>query len=115
MFTSSEECRTISELLAGHALNTLTSEEANMVSAHLATCAACRDEHDCLTAVSAHLALLRDALACDAARRQTTYVPGQAACRHASRQQPRRRSSAHAALDTQLTLSQWVTSLTCVR
>ncbi|MGW1894763.1 zf-HC2 domain-containing protein [Streptomyces sp. NPDC002004] len=115
MFTSPQECRTIRDLLAGHALNALAPDEASTVGSHLATCHACRDEHDCLAAVAGHLSLLRDALAFDTARRQQTGVPGRTECRHVSRVRPRRRTRARAALAGQLTLSQWVSRLAYVR
>ena len=106
MFTSPQECRTIRELLSGYALDALAPEEAARVSAHLTTCPACRDEHDCLAAVSAHLPLLRDALARDIGRRQQRYVPAPAESCHTSRQQLRRRRPARSILGTPLTLTQ---------
>jgi anti-sigma factor RsiW len=108
MFTSPQECPTIREQLAGYALNSLSPEDAARVCAHLTTCPACRDEHDCLAAVSAHLPLLRDALACEAGRRQQTHMPTPARGPHWSRQQPNRRRPARAPVATQLTLTQWV-------
>lgn len=106
MFTSPQECATIRELLAGYALNTLAPEEAAQVCAHLTICPACRDEHDCLAAVSAHLPLLRDALARDIKRRQQRYVPAPAESYHSSRQQLRRRRPTRAILGTPLTVTQ---------
>lgn len=91
MFTTPQECGTIRELLAGYALNALAADETTQVRAHLTTCPACRDEHDCLAAVSAHLPLLRDALARDTGRRQHMYVPAPAEGCHTLRPQPRRR------------------------
>ncbi|MET8328265.1 zf-HC2 domain-containing protein [Streptomyces sp. NPDC005181] len=111
MFTSPQECCTIRELLAGYALHTLAPEEAAQVCAHLTSCPACRDEHDCLAAVSAHLPLLRDALARDIGRRQQRLVPAPAEGCHTSRPQPRRRRPARAILGTPLTLTQLVSRM----
>ncbi|MFE7706705.1 zf-HC2 domain-containing protein [Streptomyces sp. NPDC057486] len=108
MFTTPQECSTIRELLAGYALNALASEETAQVRAHLTTCPACRDEHDCLAAVSAHLPLLRDALARDTGRRQHIYVPAPAEGRHTPRHQPRRRRPVRGGTARQLTLTQLV-------
>lgn len=108
MFTTPQECSTIRELLAGYALNALASEETTRVRAHLTTCPACRDEHDCLAAVSAHLPLLRDALARDPGRRQQIYVPAPAEGCHTPRHQPRRRRPARGGMARQLTLTQLV-------
>ncbi|MFB0619342.1 zf-HC2 domain-containing protein [Streptomyces sp. AGS-58] len=112
--TALQGCRTISNLLAGHALDILESHEAAAVRAHLATCSDCRDEHHCLAAVAAHLSSLRKALAYGAGRQQSSYLPGPAGpsrTRH-----PRRRSSAaRGPLATSLTLSQWVSRLARVR
>jgi len=63
MFSTPQECNTVRERLADYALNALVKEEASSVTAHLATCSACHDEHYCLAAVSAHLVPLRKALA----------------------------------------------------
>lgn len=98
MFSTPQECRTIRELLAGHALNTLVPDEARAVSAHLVTCPGCRDEHGCLAAVASHLSLLRDALANDAGPRPVA-----------------RRRPACDAKGARLTLSQWVTMKPCVK
>ncbi|MEV0494077.1 zf-HC2 domain-containing protein [Streptomyces atratus] len=111
MFTSPQECRTVRELLAGYALNALAPEEATRVCAHLTTCPDCRDEHDCLAAVSAHLPLLRDALARDTGRRRQTYVPAPAEGHRTARQQPRGRRPARAVPATPLTLSHLVSRL----
>ncbi|MFF1839201.1 zf-HC2 domain-containing protein [Streptomyces sp. NPDC058231] len=111
MSTSPQECRTVRELLAGYALSSLAPEETARVRAHLTTCPACRDEHDCLAAVSAHLPMLRDALARDTGRRQQAYVPAPAEGSHLSRHQPRRRRPARAVLATQLTLTQLVSRM----
>ncbi|MBC2868381.1 zf-HC2 domain-containing protein [Streptomyces mexicanus] len=106
------ECRTVHDLLAGHALNVLAPEEAAPVSAHLASCSACRDEHDCLAAVAAHLSTLRAALAGEADGRQ----PGPAERPHAPRQRHRRNGAARGgSLVASLTLSQWVSRLAYVR
>ncbi|GAA3379415.1 hypothetical protein GCM10020367_62850 [Streptomyces sannanensis] len=103
------ECRTICELLAGYALKTLAPDEASVVGAHLATCDACRDEHDCLAAVAAHLSLLRDALAPDTGRNRSMCAVPQAEHGHAL---PHRRRPDRAALTRQITLSQWVSKTT---
>ncbi|MFF2507522.1 zf-HC2 domain-containing protein [Streptomyces sp. NPDC058067] len=89
MFSTPQECHTVRERLADYTLGALVSEEADAITSHLATCAACRDEHYCLAAVSAHLAPLRNALA----------------------DQPRRRTLGrrHPVRPTRLTLAQWVT------
>ncbi|MGW3655125.1 zf-HC2 domain-containing protein [Streptomyces sp. NPDC005151] len=108
MFTAPQECSTIRELLAGYALNALAADETTQVRAHLTTCPACRDEHDCLAAVSAHLPLLRDALARDTGRRQQMYVPAPAEGCHTPRHQPRRRRPARGVMARQLTLTQLV-------
>lgn len=115
MSTSLQECRTICDLLAGHALNVLAPDEASTVGTHLATCSPCRDEHDCLAAVAAHLSTLRDALARDTGRQQQSYVPGPAGCGQAPRRRHHRRSPARVALATPLTLSQWVSRITYIR
>ncbi|MEU6477549.1 zf-HC2 domain-containing protein [Streptomyces sp. NPDC047017] len=94
MSASLQECRTVRDLLAGHALNVLAPEEADAVTAHLAGCTQCRDEHDCLAAVAGHLAALRA---------QRPRTPRQ------------RRRSGRAAAGPSLTLSQWVNSLAYVR
>ncbi|WP_369251735.1 zf-HC2 domain-containing protein [Streptomyces sp. R41] len=107
--TAVEECRTVRELLAGHGLKTLASDEASGVRAHLASCDACRDEYECLAAVPAHLSLLRDALACGKGRNTRTHTATRADCSHASR---RHRRPHRATLTTQLTLSQWVNKTT---
>ncbi|MGW1894687.1 zf-HC2 domain-containing protein [Streptomyces sp. NPDC002004] len=90
MFASLQECRTIRELLAGYALGALAPDDALPVRVHLATCTGCRDEHECLAAVSAHLPLLRAALARDTGRQLAArYAPARppaAARRHMSRQ-----------------------------
>ncbi|MFF4354733.1 zf-HC2 domain-containing protein [Streptomyces sp. NPDC001530] len=104
-----EECRTIRELLAGHELKTLALDEASAVRAHLATCNTCRDEYDCLTALPAHLSLLRDALACGKVPNTRTHAGTRADSSHAS---PRHRRPHRATLTMQLTLSQWVTKTT---
>ncbi|MFG2563520.1 zf-HC2 domain-containing protein [Streptomyces sp. NPDC048496] len=104
-----EECRRFCELLAGHALKTLAPDEASAVRSHLAICDTCRDEHDCLAAVAAHLSLLRDALACGRGQNRRMCAVTRAECSHAS---PRRRSPDRAALPTQITLSQWVSKTT---
>ncbi|WP_055693775.1 zf-HC2 domain-containing protein [Streptomyces prasinopilosus] len=111
MFTSSQDCRTIGDLLEGHALNVLDPGEASAVRAHLVTCSDCQDEHHCLAAVAAHLPSLRRALACDA-RRRPSHRPGPAGCRHGS---GHRHSAARGAPATSLTLSQWVSRLARVR
>ncbi|MEV0300868.1 zf-HC2 domain-containing protein [Streptomyces prasinus] len=115
MFTLSQDCRTIGDLLQGHALNVLDPGEASMVRAHLATCSGCQDEHHCLAAVAAHLSSLRTALACDPGRQQPSYLPGQAGRRHGPRHRRHRHSAARGALATSLTLSQWVSRLAYVR
>ncbi|MFD4548573.1 zf-HC2 domain-containing protein [Streptomyces sp. NPDC058466] len=107
--TAVVQCRTIHERLTGHELKTPAPDEASAVRAHLATCATCRDEYDCLSAVPAHLSLLRDALACDKRRNTRTHAATGADFSHASA--PRRRPH-RATLTTQLTLSQWVTKTT---
>lgn len=98
MFTAAQDCRTIGDLLEGHALNVLDPGEASAVRAHLAACPGCREEHHCLAAVAAHLSSLRRALADDPGRRPTS-LPGPARA-------PRAAS---------LTLSQWVSRLAYVR
>ncbi|WP_081235568.1 anti-sigma factor family protein [Streptomyces viridosporus] len=115
MFTPSQDCRTIGDLLEGHALNVLEPGEASAVRAHLATCPDCRDEHHCLAAVAAHLSSLRKALAYDPGRQHPSHLPGPARCRHGSRHRRRRHSAARGAPATSLTLSQWVSRLACVR
>lgn len=115
MFTSSQDCRTIGDLLEGHALNVLDPGQASAVRAHLATCPDCQDEHHCLAAVAAHLSSLRTALAYDPGRQQPSYLPGSAGCRHGARHRRGRRSAARGALATSLTLSQWVSRLAYVR
>ncbi|GAA3379587.1 hypothetical protein GCM10020367_63750 [Streptomyces sannanensis] len=107
--TAVGDCGTICELLAGHALKTLAPDEARVVGAHMTTCDACRDEHDCLAAVAAHLNLLRDALARGKGRSRRMYAVTRADCGHAS---PRRRRPHRAALTRQITLSQWVSRTT---
>lgn len=108
-----EECRTARELLAGHALTTLAPEEARAVRAHLATCDTCRDDHDSLASVPAHLSLLRDALACGKGPHTQPCADTRDACRHAS---PRRRRPYRSAVTRQITLSQWVSRIaSCVR
>ncbi|WP_406466428.1 zf-HC2 domain-containing protein [Streptomyces hirsutus] len=114
MFTFSQDCRTIGDLLEGHALNVLDPGEASAVRAHLAICAGCRDEHHCLAVVAAHLSSLRTALAHDPGRRQPSYLPG-FGCRHGSRHRGRRHGAARGALAASLTLSQWVSRLAYVR
>ncbi|WP_406466458.1 zf-HC2 domain-containing protein [Streptomyces hirsutus] len=114
MFTFSQDCRTIGDLLEGHALNVLDPGEASAVRAHLAICPGCRDEHHCLAAVAAHLSSLRTALAHDSGRRQPSYLPG-FGCRHGSRPRGRRHGAARGALAASLTLSQWVSRLAYVR
>ncbi|MGW5212971.1 anti-sigma factor family protein [Streptomyces sp. NPDC004051] len=91
MFTAARDCRTIGDLLEGHALNVLDPGEASAVRAHLAGCPGCREEHDCLAAVAAHLSGLRRALADEPGRRG----------RHAARGAPA----------ASLTLAQWVSRL----
>ncbi|MDO0924589.1 zf-HC2 domain-containing protein [Streptomyces sp. TG1A-8] len=59
--TAVAECRTVCDLLAGHALAALAPGEAAAVGAHLASCGRCRDEYDCLARVAAHLSSLRAA------------------------------------------------------
>ncbi|GAB3169517.1 anti-sigma factor family protein [Streptomyces incanus] len=115
MLTASQDCRTIGDLLEGHALNVLDPGEASAVRAHLATCPDCRDEHHCLAAVAAHLSSLRKALACDPGRQPPSYLPGPAGRRHGSWHRRRRHSAARGALATPLTLSQWVSRLAYVR
>ncbi|WP_406354806.1 zf-HC2 domain-containing protein [Streptomyces sp. NBC_01635] len=114
MFTASQDCRTIGDLLEGHALNVLDPGEASAVRAHLVTCPDCRDEHHCLAVVAAHLSALRTALAHDLGRRQPSYLPG-FGCRHGSRPRRRRHGAARGALAASLTLSQWVSRLAYVR
>ncbi|MEU9207316.1 zf-HC2 domain-containing protein [Streptomyces sp. NPDC048415] len=87
MLSPLQECHTIRERLAGYALNTLVKEEAGAVTAHLATCSACHDEHYCLAAVAAHLVPLREALTDESSRARL------------GRRRPAR--------TTPLTLSQW--------
>ncbi|AYN42719.1 zf-HC2 domain-containing protein [Streptomyces dangxiongensis] len=115
MLAPSQKCRTICDLLAGHALNVLEPADASAVGAHLATCSTCRDEHDCLAAVAAHLTSLRDALARDTGRQRPSYVPGMAGSRHCPRHQHRGRGSARGAVAASLTLSQWVSRIAYVR
>ncbi|MCZ4101784.1 anti-sigma factor family protein [Streptomyces sp. H39-C1] len=111
--TSIEECRTVCELLAGHALKALAPEEASAVRAHLATCDRCRDKHDVLTSVPAHLSLLRDALACGKGRHTPACAAPRDECRHAS---PRRRRPDPSAVTMQITLPQWVSrTSSCIR
>ncbi|MEU8486956.1 zf-HC2 domain-containing protein [Streptomyces sp. NPDC048641] len=69
MFSTLQECHTIRERLADYTLDALAEDEARAVTAHLATCTACRDEHYCLAAVAAHLIPLRKALADEPRRR----------------------------------------------
>ncbi|MFE9450011.1 zf-HC2 domain-containing protein [Streptomyces sp. NPDC006739] len=90
MLSSLQECHAIRERLAGYALHALVTEEAGAVSAHLATCSACQDEHYCLAAVAAHLVPLREALADQSRGRRT------------GRRRPAR--------TTPLTLAQWANS-----
>ncbi|WP_237409482.1 zf-HC2 domain-containing protein [Streptomyces sp. M2CJ-2] len=94
MFTPAQDCRTIGDLLEGHALDVLDPGEASAVRAHLATCSGCRDEHHCLAAVAAHLSLLRTALACEPGRRQPSWLPGPAGCRGGPRRRRRRHGAA---------------------
>lgn len=115
MFTASQDCRTIGDLLEGHALDVLDPGETSAVRAHLATCPDCRDEHHCLAAVAAHLSCLRQALACDPGRQQPSYLSGAAGCRHGSRHRRRRHGAARGAPAASLTLSQWVSRLARVR
>ncbi|MGW9498630.1 zf-HC2 domain-containing protein [Streptomyces prasinus] len=115
MLTFSQDCRTIGDLLQGHALNVLDPGEASAVRAHLAACSDCQDEHHCLTAVAAHLAFLRTALARDPNRQPLAHLPGRGGHRHGSRQRRRRHSGARGAPATSLTLSQWVSRLARVR
>ena len=111
--TAIEECRTVCELLAGHALRTLAPEEASTVRAHLATCDTCRDKHDSRASVPAHLSLLRDALACGENRHSQACAATRDECRHAS---PRRRRPYRSAVTMQITLSQWVSrTASCIR
>ncbi|ELP66326.1 zf-HC2 domain-containing protein [Streptomyces turgidiscabies] len=107
--TAIEECRTVRELLCGHALKTPAPEEASAVRAHLATCDTCRDTHDCRASVPAHLSLLRDALACDRGRHTRACAATHADRRHAS---PRRGRPDPSAVTMQITLSQWVSRTT---
>jgi anti-sigma factor ChrR (cupin superfamily) len=107
-----QDCRTIRELLAGQALHTLSPEAAAAVGSHLAACPACRDEHDCLAAVAAHLTRVRDALAHDAGRRQRTGASDRAECHFAAPHGPRRRGPVRAEPPTRLTLSDWVSRIT---
>ncbi|MFF2411921.1 zf-HC2 domain-containing protein [Streptomyces sp. NPDC058092] len=105
-----EECRTIRELLAQHALKILAPDEASAVGAHLAICDTCRNEHDCLAAaVPAHLTLLRDALAGGQGRNRRACAANRAERGHGS---PRHRTPDRAARTTQITLSQWVSKTT---
>ncbi|MEV5282837.1 zf-HC2 domain-containing protein [Streptomyces sp. NPDC051994] len=76
MSACSQDCRTVCDLLAGHALGLLEPDQASVVAAHLATCPHCRDEHHCLTAVAAHLPSLRTALAHGTGRQRQTHIPG---------------------------------------
>lgn len=115
MLTPSQDCRTIGDLLEGHALNVLDPGEASAVRAHLPTCPECRDEYHCLAVVAAHLSSLRKALAYGPGRQQPSYLPGSAGCRHGARHPRRRNSAARGALVTSLTLSQWVSRLAYVR
>ncbi|MFF4835112.1 zf-HC2 domain-containing protein [Streptomyces sp. NPDC001315] len=93
MISSLQECHTAREQLAEYALHTLVKEEAGAVTAHLATCSVCHDEHYCLAAVAAHLVPLREALA-DASRRP-------------------RRGRRRPGRTTPLTLAQWGNSKVC--
>lgn len=115
MPTSLQECRTVHELLAGHALNVLAPHEADAVTAHLANCSTCRDEHDCLATVAAHLSALRIALAGDTDRHRQSALPGASKRPHAPRQRVRRRGSTCGSSGTPLTLSQWVSRIAYVR
>jgi hypothetical protein len=111
--TAIEECRTVRELLVGHALKTLPPGKASAVRAHLATCDTCRDKRHCRTSVPEHLSLLRDALACGNGRHTPTCAATPDECRHAS---PRRRRPDPSAVTTQITLSQWVSrTASCTR
>ncbi|MEH0423081.1 zf-HC2 domain-containing protein [Streptomyces sp. B21-083] len=107
--TATEECRTVHELLCGHALKSLAPEEASAVRSHVATCGTCRDTPDCRASVPAHLSLLRDALARDKGRHTRACAATRDDCRHAS---PRRRRPDPSAVTTQITLSQWVSRTT---
>ncbi|MFI1164628.1 zf-HC2 domain-containing protein [Streptomyces sp. NPDC020801] len=113
MLTSPQECRTVHDLLAGHALNVLAPDETDAVTAHLAGCSACRDEHDCLAAVAAHLSALRAALADGTGRGRQPNMAGPAGL--PPRQRPCGRGSARGSRAASLTLSQWVSRLAYVR
>ncbi|MGY3203035.1 anti-sigma factor family protein [Streptomyces sp. TE5632] len=115
MFTPAQDCRTIGDLLEGHALNVLDPGEASAVRTHLATCPGCREEHHCLAAVAAHLSSLRQALAHGSGGQQPSYLPGAAGCRPGARHRRRRPGAARGARTASLTLSQWVNRLACVR
>ncbi|MFF9087808.1 zf-HC2 domain-containing protein [Streptomyces sp. NPDC014991] len=115
MLAPSQDCRTICDLLAGHALNVLEPADASAVGTHLATCSTCRDEHDCLAAVAAHLTSLRDALARRTGRQQLSHMPGLAGPCHRSRHRHRARGSARGAVAASLTLPQWVSRIAYVR
>ncbi|MDX2591118.1 MULTISPECIES: zf-HC2 domain-containing protein [Streptomyces] len=106
MSASLEDCRAYRDLLAGHALKLLTPPEAAAVVPHLAVCAACRDEYDCLAAVAGHLATLREALTDDGSERRP---------RHRPERRCRRDGSARKSLAGSLTLSQWVDRMAYVR
>lgn len=108
------DCRLIQEFLAGQALNALSPGVARAVSSHLAVCPACRDEHDCLATVAAHLTRVRDALAPTPGRRQRAYPSDQAGRRRTAPHGSRRRGPLQAAPATRLTLSEWVSRTTCM-
>ncbi|MGW6078446.1 zf-HC2 domain-containing protein [Streptomyces sp. NPDC055186] len=111
MFTAARDCRTIGDLLEGHALDVLDPGEASAVRAHLAGCPGCREEHDCLAAVAAHLSGLRRALADEPGRRRPASRPGPAGCRHDRRPRRRRHGAARGVPAASLTLAQWVSRL----
>ncbi|MDF3300240.1 zf-HC2 domain-containing protein [Streptomyces tropicalis] len=103
MSAAHQECRTIRDLLAGHALQVLSPEETRAVGAHLAACPACRDEHDCLATVAAHLTALRHCLTGATGPEQGSRIGRQQAGR------PRgRRGAPRDGLLASLTLPQWV-------
>ncbi|MGW3631689.1 hypothetical protein ACWD7F_16230 [Streptomyces sp. NPDC005122] len=113
MLTSINECGTIRDLLAGHALQALGPDDASAVTAHVTACGGpCRDEYDRLAAVPAHLSLLREALVCERDANRRARVADRRECGHVP---IRRRNPARAAVARRLTLAQWVSRTACVR
>lgn len=110
MLTSAQDCRTNGDLLPGHVLSVPNPDEMSTVRARPDS----RDGDHCVTAAPAHLFLLRKALAHESGRQQPSYLSGSAGCRHGSRHRCRRHGAARGGVATSLTLSQWVSRISCV-